>query len=85
MPKIRKKSAIHENADANITCNFSDGDISRLGVAYLTHTIHRYIDTYIITSIILKVKQFPLTNWPYSLDNILYLNHTLLLNAILTK
>ena len=34
---------------------------------------------------ILKVKQFPLTNWPYSLDNILYLNHTLLLNAILTK
>ena len=33
----------------------------------------------------LKVKQFPLTNWPYSLDNILYLNHTLLLNAILTK
>ena len=34
---------------------------------------------------VLKVKQFPLTNWPYSLDNILYLNHTLLLNAILTK
>ena len=37
------------------------------------------------TSVLLKVKQFPLTNWPYSLDNILYLNYTLLLNAILTK
>ena len=29
MPKIRKKSPIHENADANITCDFGDGDISR--------------------------------------------------------
>ena len=28
MPKIRKKSPIHENADANITCDFGDGDIS---------------------------------------------------------
>ena len=25
----RKKSPIHENADANITCDFGDGDISR--------------------------------------------------------
>ena len=37
-PKNTKKSPIHENADANITCDF--GDISRLGVAYLTHVIH---------------------------------------------
>ena len=29
MPKIRKKSLIHENADSNITCDFGDGDISR--------------------------------------------------------
>ena len=29
MPKIRTKSPIHENADANITCDFGDGDISR--------------------------------------------------------
>ena len=29
MPKIREKSSIHENADANITCDFRDGDISR--------------------------------------------------------
>ena len=29
MPKIRKKSTIHENADASITCDFGDGDISR--------------------------------------------------------
>ena len=46
--KDTKKSAIHENADASITCNFGDGDISRLGVAYLTHVIHRYITTSII-------------------------------------
>ena len=29
MPKIRKTSPIHENTDANITCDFGDGDISR--------------------------------------------------------
>ena len=29
MPNIRKKSPIHENADANITYDFGDGDISR--------------------------------------------------------
>ena len=40
-PKNPKKSPIHENADANITCAFGDGDISRLGFAYLTHMIHR--------------------------------------------
>ena len=27
--KNMKKSPIHENADANITCDFGDGDISR--------------------------------------------------------
>ena len=48
-PKNTKKAAIHENGDANITCNFRDGDISRLAVAYLTHAIHtRYIATSII-------------------------------------
>ena len=50
-PKNTKKSPIHENADANITCNFRDGDISHLGVAYLTHV---YIGRYITTSIILR-------------------------------
>ena len=40
-PKNTKKSPIHENADANITCDFGDVDISRLGVAYITHVIHR--------------------------------------------
>ena len=44
IPKIRKRSPIHENADANIACDFGDGDISRLGVAYLRHMIHRYLD-----------------------------------------
>ena len=28
-PKNSKKSLIHDNADANITCDFGDGDISR--------------------------------------------------------
>ena len=28
--KNTKKSQIHENADANITCDFGDGDISRI-------------------------------------------------------
>ena len=46
--KNTKKSPIHENADANITWDFGDGDISRLGVAYQTHV-------YIITSIILRL------------------------------
>ena len=49
--KSRKKSLIHENADANITCDFGDGDISRLGVAYLIHVIG---PTYIASSIIVK-------------------------------
>ena len=40
-PKNTKKSPIHENADANTTCDFGDGDISRLGVVHLTHEIHR--------------------------------------------
>ena len=37
MPKIRKKSPIHENADANITCDFGDGDTSRYRSRF-THT-----------------------------------------------
>ena len=48
MPKIRKKSPIHENADANITCDFGDGDISRLGVANQTH-VHIYLHTNIVS------------------------------------
>ena len=58
-PKNTKKSlnSENENADPNITCNFGDRDISRLGVAYLTHAIHtRYIHgTYIATSIIVRL------------------------------
>ena len=50
--KNTKKSPIHENADANITCDFGDGDISLLGVAYQTHV-------YIITSIILRCPNIP--------------------------
>ena len=52
--KNTKKSPNHENADVNITCNFRDGDISRLGVVYLTHVIDRYIDLYIASWIIVR-------------------------------
>ena len=57
MPKIRKKSPIHGNADANITCDFGDGDISRapaiLEVDCHTHT-HGQTDSHIASSIIVK-------------------------------
>ena len=42
-PKIReKKSPIHENADANITCDFGDGDISP-SRSCLSNTCDTYI------------------------------------------
>ena len=39
-PKNSKKSLIHENADANITCDFGDGDISR-SRSFLSNTYRR--------------------------------------------
>ena len=48
--KIRKKSLIHENADANITCDFVDGDISRSS-SRLPHT---RTDGHIVSSIIVR-------------------------------
>ena len=50
-PKNSKKSPIHENADANITCDFDDGDISR-SRSFLSNTCDRYTHTYIASSII---------------------------------
>ncbi len=42
----RKKSTIYENADANITCDFGDGDISRsrsfLSTTGLNHATHKH-------------------------------------------
>ena len=55
----------------------SRASIARTKQAALTHNVRG-------KELKLKVRQLPLINWPYSLDNILYLNHTLLLNAILT-
>ena len=52
MPKLReKKSPIRENADANITCDFGDGDISLLGVG--CH-ISRHTHGHIVSSIIVR-------------------------------
>ena len=51
-PKNTKKSPNHENADANMTCNFRDGDISRLGVGYLTPAMR---DTYVASWIIVRL------------------------------
>ena len=50
-PKNSKKSPIHENADANITCDFGDGDISR-SMSFLSNTCDTYIHTHIASSII---------------------------------
>ena len=52
MPKIRKKSPIHENADANITCDFGDGDISRSRSRF-TH-VHGQADSRIASSIMVR-------------------------------
>ena len=52
--KNTKKSPNHEHAYANIPCNFGDRNISCLGVAYLTHVIHRCIHRYIATWIIVR-------------------------------
>ena len=50
MPKIRKKSPIHDNANANISCDFGNGDISRSG-SRLPHTL---TDSHIVSSIIVR-------------------------------
>ena len=49
-PKNTKKSLIHENADANITCNFGDGDIS--------HFRSRLPHGHIVSSIIVRFLYF---------------------------
>ena len=50
--KNTKKSPIHENADANITCDFSDVDISRSrSESIYTHT-HGQADRRIASSLI---------------------------------
>ena len=48
----RKKSPIHENADANITCDFGDGDISR-SRSFLSNRC----DTYIHTSLVAQARR----------------------------
>ena len=52
-PKNEKKSPIHENADANITCDFGDGNISR-SRSFLSNTRDTYIHTHIASSIIVR-------------------------------
>ena len=44
--KNTKKSPVHENADANITCDFGDGDISR--------SRNRLPASHIVSSIIVR-------------------------------
>ena len=54
MPKIRKNSQIHDNADANITCDFGDGDISR-SRSRLPHT-RGQTDNHIVSSITVRLQ-----------------------------
>ena len=49
-----KNTPIRENADANITCDFGDGDISRLGVANQTH-VYKHRSS--VSSIILRCNE----------------------------
>ena len=52
--KNMKQSPIHENADANITCDFGDGDISR-SRSRLPHTrTHGHTASHIVSSIIVR-------------------------------
>ena len=52
--KNTKKSPIHENVDANITCDFGDGDISR-SRSRLPHTrTDGQTDSHIVSSIIVR-------------------------------
>ena len=52
-PKNSKKSPIHENAGANITCDFGDGDISRYrSFLSISNTCDTYTHTCIASSII---------------------------------
>ena len=48
--KNTKKSPIHENADANITCDFGDGDISR----FRSRLPHTRTHGHIVSSIIVR-------------------------------
>ena len=49
--KNTKKSLIHENADANITCDFGDGDISR----FRSRLPHTRTHDHIVSSIIVRL------------------------------
>ena len=63
--KNTKKSLIHENADANITCGFGDGDISR-SRSRLTHG-HTISQT---VSSIIKIGRFEICeNTEFVLQN----------------
>ena len=44
----REKTAIHENADANITCDFGDNDVSRCS--------SRLPDSHIVNPIIVRLE-----------------------------
>ena len=52
--KNTEKSTIHENADANITCDFGEGDINRSR----SRLPHGQPYTYIVSSIILRYVVF---------------------------
>ena len=55
--KNTKKSPIHENSDAKITCDFGDSDISR-SRSRLPHThthTHTHTDSHTVSSIIVRL------------------------------
>ena len=52
--KNTQKSPIHENADANITCDFGDGDVSRYRSQFPHTRTHGQPRAHIVSSIIFR-------------------------------
>ena len=64
-----EKSPIHENADANITCDFGDGDISRSRSRF-THTrTDRRIASSIIVRLYITTEIYITLYYAYTLTN----------------
>ena len=61
--KNTKKSPIHENADANITCDFGDGDISHSR----SRLLHAHTVTHTVSSIIVRLSVNLFVNYQFGM------------------
>ena len=72
MPKIRTKSLIHENADANITCDFGDSDIRRSS-SRLPHT--HIVSSILVRWLIILPPHVGLSISLMALSSVLFMSH----------